>query len=346
MLRVVVVAALGAWLGGLVGCGDLSEEDLLFRAAVPPKEAVAVTPPGSGDIDEGGNSLVQGLIVVCAEGDLRCEAQKIATGFNTLTFGLLDAIDAVAALTPTIRERGRRIWGPIYDAQKDQTFRFEMVRADDDVTFTFCLFMAQGQVELGERNRELNCDSLEPGFLNVFSGSFQPSSIEDGARRGQGTMRFEADRVSRFDGSSPFARTLDFAFDNQQERTDIHVDVVGASVGDEERDAAYDFEREADGSGTFLFDVFADLISQGLLPTRRLEHIRLSARWNVEQGGRALGVVDDGDIAIGSVLTVEQCWAAAPEFETSYFDVVDDVVQPVGDADACVFAVADVTPAS
>ena len=346
MRRVVVV--LGS-LAALAGCGDLSQEDLLFRAAVPPREAVAVTPPGSGDGDDDDtdSSETQGLEVVCADGDLRCEAQKIATGFNALTFGLLTAVDNVAALPPTHRAPGRRIWGPHYDAQKDETFRFEMVREDDEKTFSFCLFATQGRVGLGRGGPELDCDDDDDGrLIQIFSGSFVPDGLNDNAaRRGAGTMRFHAERASRLDGSDRFARVLDFAFDNTNDRSKIRVDVVGTTVGDEERDAGYDFSRETDGSGTFLFDVFADLVSEGLIPERRLEHIQLAARWDADQAGRATGVVDDGDIAEGTQFRIDQCWGPAPTFETTFFDGVGDDVAPTGDPLRCVFEASEVTPA-
>ena len=302
--------------------------------------AVAVTPPGSSDAnDDDASSETQGLEVQCADGDLRCEAQKIAGGFNALTFGLLDAVDAVAALPPTFREPRRRVWGPHYDNAKDQTFRFEMVREDDDVTFSFCLFAAPGRTGPGRGGRALSCRNADDGpLVNVFSGAFSPSGITgDAARQGEGTMRFEAEQVSRFDGSPRFARALDFAFNNTDGRTEIHIDVEGTTVGDQEIDAAYDFSRELDGSGSFAFDVFANLVSEGLIPAERLEHIRLEAAWNADQAGRGRGVVDGGDIEAGTSLQIEQCWGPAPEFVTVFFDGVDDAVAPVGDDALCAF---------
>ncbi|MDP2340458.1 MAG: hypothetical protein Q8O67_05855 [Deltaproteobacteria bacterium] len=337
MHRVVVVLGL---LVGTVGCGDLSQEDLLFRAAVPPKQAVAVTPPGAdGSVDDdGANTQSQGLEVQCAEGDLRCEAQKIAGGFNGLTFTLLDVVDKVAGLPPSLREPGRRVWGPIFDDAKNQSFRFEMVREDDEVTFSFCLFMAPGRVGPARGGRALTCSDDDDGdLIKVFSGAFEPSGIDgEAARRGRGTMRFEADKVSRFDGSERFARALDFAFDNT-EGTEIQIDVEGATVGELERDASYEFTRVADGGGTFLFDVFANLVSEGLIPELRLEHISLSAEWNADQAGRAQGVVDGGDIAPGTELSTTQCWGVAPGFELVFFDGVDDAVAPIGDEANCAF---------
>jgi hypothetical protein len=333
---VLVVAALSA-------CGDLSQEDLLFRAAVPAKDIVALTVPGVPD--DGGDDDGQALSA-CADGDLRCTASEIARGFNGLTFTLLDVVDAVVTLPPSRREPGRRVWGPHFDLEKGRSFRFEMVRqplseGGDGGTYTFCLHDAAGRVS-DDEVADLDCGSADDVMQNIFSGAFQPSDVAgDGARLGKGTLRFEAEKVQRVDGGDRFARALDFAFDNTAD--EVHIDVVASGVpvvADIERDAGYSFDKDADGAGRFQFEFFTDLVSDGrLIPAPNPEHVTLTARWRADQAGRATGVVDGGDLDAGQVGLVDQCWDA--DLTITRLQGVDGVVTGPEDDDVCVFEAAD-----
>lgn len=321
-MRVVVLPLLAlTGFVALTGCGNLSQEDLLFRAGVPSKQAVAVIPPGTeAEVDEalapsssssGGQALSvrrQGVEEQC-DGNLLCETRNLARGFNGFTFFLLDIVDAISLQPPTERSPGRRVWGPHFDADQGTSFRFEMVRADDGATFSFCLHAARGFVG---RAPEVTCateSDAGSGLERVLTGTFEPSGIDgDSARLGRGTMQLALERLNRLNGEDRFARVVDFAFDHTGGQTDIHIDLLGTAVDDVERDAAYDFTRSAEGSGTLAFDVFAEMVpGEGLLERRQLERIRLRAAWLADKAGRALGVVDGGN-AGDRTFTVEECW--------------------------------------
>lgn len=353
MSRVVVVPVLLFSLGVTLGCGDLSQEDLLFRAAVPPKQAVTVAPPGvSSDGGAASAGEREQALGTCVEGDLRCNAQAVAELFNGITFGFLDIVDAIAALPPTTREPGRRVWGPHYDSDKDSTFRFEMVR--DGGTYDFCLHAARGRVPDRDA-RDFDCDSgeddIDDGLAVVLSGSFTPSDeAGGGARKGEGTMSFDAVNSARFDRVDAFARSVDFVFNNTDENTNIAVDVIGAPVeadgvvvayrdGPVVRDAHYDFLRDADGSGAFSFEFFSEVVGDGeLIPgPGEPERIVLSAVWDVSQAGRARGVVDGGDIDEVDGFTVEQCWGPVGDgLATTFLDTFGEA-DDSGNTDACLF---------
>lgn len=318
LTRLFVVCA---WLIGPVvvgaGCGDLSQEDLLFRAGVPAKEAVAVVPPGTeAEVDDALAGTAQALSVrrqavqEACDGDLLCETRNVARTFNGLTFFLLDIVDTISALPPSERSPGRRIWGPHFDGDKGTTFRFEMNRSDDGATFSFCLHAVRGFVG---RAPDVDCSVEEDagsGLQRLLSGSFVPSGIAgQNARLGTGTMQLETERLNRLNGEARVARVVDIAFDHQGGQTDLHIDLQGTSVGNVDRDASYDFFRSAAGDGTLAFDLFADVVQgDALFDERALERIRLRAAWNADRAGRALGVVDDGDTT--APLSVEQCWDA------------------------------------
>jgi hypothetical protein len=322
-------------------CGDLSQEDLLFRAAIPSKDAVAVVPPGSDDVDD--SSAGQALTAECSDGDLRCDAAAIAHHFNGLTFGILNIVDTIAALPPTTRAPGRRVWGPGFDAQQGKTFRFEMVRGDDDVTFRFCLHAAAGRHDDDDDEaKDLDCDVAQSGaFLRVLDGAFSPEDLADAsAKNGAGTMHLDLDAfgaVGAVDAGNGFARSLDFAFDNRDEATSIHIDLTGANVDDVDRDAGYDFEREATGAGSFALVLFKDVV-EGALSRSRAERIRLLARWQDDGSGRAAGIVDEGNTT--TPIALAHCWDST--LTTSYARAVDGTTS--GDEATCVFANDDVVP--
>jgi hypothetical protein len=315
---VVMVASL---IGPVVvgaGCGDLSQEDLLFRAGVPAKEAVAVVPPGiEAEVDDALSSSSQALssrrqaLEERCDGDLLCETRNLARTFNGLTFFLLDIVDTISALPPSERSPGRRIWGPHFESDKGTTFRFEMTRSDDGATFSFCLHAARGFVG---RAPDVDCTVAEDaatGLQRLLSGSFSPSGIAGAnARLGTGTMQLETERLNRLNGEPRIARIVDIAFDHQDGQTDLHIDLLGTSADAVDRDASYDFARSAEGDGTLAFDFFADL-AQGdaLFDERALERVRLRAAWGSDRAGRAIGVVDGGNTT--APVSVEQCWDAS-----------------------------------
>jgi hypothetical protein len=340
-LPVVGVPLVLLGLGVLPGCGDLSQEDLLFRAAIPSKAAVAVVPPGSDeDVAEGGQALVAG----CADGDLRCDAAGIANRFNAVTFGLLRIIDRVVSLPPRFRAPGRRVWGPHHDDDTDRSFRFEMVRQDDGVTFAFCLHAMRGRVAGDVDNDAFDCasgvDAADAsGLRRVLDGAFTPGTLAGaGARTGAGTMTLDLVAQEAIDGNARFARALAFVFDNRDDATAIHIDAL-APTGVEDRDIRYDFDRDATGAGTFAFEIFGDVLDDGRPATRAAtERVRLLARWEADRRGRAKGIVDEGDV--DGTVTVAQCWDAA--LTTTFGARVDGTT--TGDEATCAFVDEDLTP--
>lgn len=326
-----VLAACGLALGA-VGCGDLSQEDLLFRAGVPNKVALAVVPPGTeAEVDDALASSARQAVEENCDGDLLCETRNLARGFNGFTFFLLDIVDAIAALPPSERSPGRRVWGPHFDSEQGRTFRFEMVRSDDGGTFAFCLHAREGFVA---RAPAVDCSvEADPDseLQLVLTGSFSPSGIVgDAARQGVGEMTLFAERLNQLNGEARFARQVEFAFDNRT-GTDIHIEMLGTTVDDIDRDAAYDFVRDDSGAGTLAFDVFADLVpNDPLVERRQLERIRLRAAWNAALAGHAIGAVDGGNTG-DRTFTMEQCWDAS--LARVYSRDVDDT--EVGSIDAC-----------
>jgi hypothetical protein len=299
-----VLPALLCLLTATTACGDFSQEDLLFLAALPPKESVELLPAGvrsSLRQDREG----QALEIQCEEADLRCEATKIAGGFNKITFDLLNAVDKVAAMPPSMREKNRRVWGPHFDADTLTTMRFEMVRSEDGGTFAFCLHAKRGAVRWGAAD-EVSCDKEEDeksGLKLLLDGQFTPGDVEGArAKSGVGSLSLH---LNHFGDAAQFAERLDIDFDNT-DGTQIDVDVRGVVVAnsDERRDAEYSFLRRKDNSGLFSFALFIDLVEPvvGTGP----ERLTIKAAWLADQSGRADASVTEAD-APADVRT-HQCW--------------------------------------
>lgn len=325
-----------ALVGGTSACGDLSQEDLLFRAAVPSKKDVEVRPAGvESEADDASDSTAtQALEVECEDTDLRCKSIQIAKGLNGITFALLDLVDFVVAQPPSKRSPGRRVWGPYFDAAKGTTARFEMFRLEDGVSYAFCLHAAAGFV--GElKAKDVSCETDvddESGMTLVLSGTFSPGDLEGArARTGAGSMTLE---TARLPDLAEAGRQMVIDFNNADNRTDIDITVVGQRVPgsvQEREPVIYGYTREADGSGTFDFDLLFNFVKDTVRP----EDLVIKAKWNADQAGRADASITGGDIQ-GDGLSVSQCWDADGADVFRETRVPPDQVQTVGDADQCV----------
>lgn len=310
----------------MVGCGNLSEDDLFFFAGLPQKKQLEMRPAGEPSMVEEGSTAEQALDTPCTDDDLRCHARDVARTLNTVSFFLIDLIDEVLKHPPTHRERNRRVWGPIFDADKQTTFRVEMVRVDDPSselgTFRFCAHGATGRVP--ERLTDnVSCDvdlDEESGLALLLSGQFTPGELEGArARSGVGSLALELSRVEPLKGAG---RRLTVDFDNDDARTELHLAVTGALLAGTniERDQVdYDFTREADGSGALSFDAAADLAPE----QPGVENLVIGARWDVEQAGRAEATVSRVADLENPLFVAVQCWDA--ELGTVYFQANEDM---------------------
>jgi hypothetical protein len=297
----------------LAACGDLSQEDLLFRSAIPAKEDIEVVPAGAESQAQVTNGTrAQALEEECAPVDVRCTAKNVSTGLNAITFFLLDLVDTVVQHPPTTRERGRRVWGPFFDAANGHSARFEMRRQADGRAYELCLHTVEGRIGEGSAD-DMTCETdadEDSGLTVVLKGTLSPGALDGArARSGAGTMVFETGRLGG--GLAAIGRTMSIDFDNGDERIDIQVTVTGqreeGGVADREP-LTYTFARAADGGGEFGFAVFANF-NQPDENLPRSERLDMVALWRADQAGRGLARVTGGDLSPNQVL-IDQCWDA------------------------------------
>lgn len=319
----------------MVGCGNLSEDDLFFFAGLPQKKQLEMRPAGEPSAIEEGSTAEQALDTPCADGDLRCHARDVARELNTVSFFLIDLIDEVLKQPPTHRERDRRVWGPFFDEAKRATYRVEMVRVDDPSselgTFRLCAHGATGRVP-ARLTDQVSCDvdlDEASGMALLLSGQFTPGDLEGArARSGVGSLALE---LSRVDALQARGSRLTIDFDNDDERTELHLAVAGALLAGtniERERVDYDFIREADGSGALSFDAFANLAPE----QPGVENLVIGARWDTEQAGRAEAAVSRVADLENPLFVAVQCWDA--ELGTVFFQANDSTT---GEPGACLY---------
>lgn len=307
----------------LVGCGNLSQEDLVFLGAIPAKEALEVRPAGAVSEADSDNTATRAMEVQCAhEFDVKCQARNIAFTLNTITFELLGLVDKVVEFPPSKRERGRRVWGPFFDfAGGGNTARFEMVRINGGASVRFCLHVVSGRID--DRDAEdITCDvdvDDDSGLSKFLDGTLTPGAIDGArARTGEGNMTLHTGRIPDV---AQFGRTMTIDFANTGGRTDIDITVEGqreiAAVG-ERPPLSYSFFRADDGSGDFSFVMFAN-INKPEENAPRIERLDMVASWNTDEAGVGRVRVSEGDLG-DEVFIADQCW---DDTDTEVFVALD-----------------------
>lgn len=304
ILLLVPVAAI------LAGCGNLSQEDLVFLGAIPAKEALEVRPAGAASEADAAGTETRGLQEQCTQAlDVKCQARNIAGGLNGITFALLGLVDTVVEFPPTKREPGRRVWGPFFNFRDDSTTRFEMVRIDGGRTMRFCLHATKGAIKDRDAD-DITCDTdsdEDSGLKMILEGTLTPGTIDGSrARFGQGHMDLQTGRVPDF---APFGRTMSIDFDNTEGRTDIDILVAGqpefGGVG-ERAPIEFSFFRNDDGAGDFGFVAFMN-INKPEENKPRIERLDMVAKWDADEAGVGRARVTGGDLG-GEEFLVDQCW--------------------------------------
>lgn len=297
----------------LMGC-DYDPETRLFRQVAPKPADVVLAPPGAKTEGSGpAPSSVRQALETCAEDSLRCHAQNIATGLNTVTFSLLTIVDEVVKLPPTRREVGRRVWGPHFAFEQGGTFRFEMAR-EDDGTFSWCLHAGRGDLTRAPDVDALGCENAEheSGMLLVLSGVLTPGAEPgEAARSGSGSMVLEGPHLRELDASLESLGLITVVYDNTRGRElSIEVEEADEPSGLFGTGVTYEYTSEPDGSGTFYFAARANFVggggSFGFDPV--LEDLVIRSRWTAEGAGRADGTVSGGDLEEGERYEAIQCW--------------------------------------
>jgi hypothetical protein len=314
--------SVGLVLGVLAGCGgNYSNDDVLFRSAIPTRELLAsklTSASAAMRLDPNANLGVApgpsagpaaGPTSWTAVGDPSGLAQftrGASVGFNKGLFAILDVLQAVVTLEPSVRHPDERIWGPYPDRQHPG---FEVQLVMDRTAARF----------------EYRVDVRKTGttdWTKVISGDFQATG---GLREGTGSLHFldEAARGAGYDPVQSDVASIDATYQTQTQPVTVELEVM--SVSQPLPILAFTFAGLADGGGQMRFDVSAQLAGGDASP---LETLEILSEWKPDGQGRADAQIVAGDLVGASYV---ECWSAQDAILYS----VATWSTPVGDEASC-----------
>lgn len=259
------------------GCGNYSNEDLEFMAAVPTTNQLAVELPAAVD--------------TTTEAELAKNTHDAIKMVNSTLTGVLGLVDAVRAYEPTSRTTDSRTWGPFPD-QNHPGWNWRLIVTRDATTPTNFTF-------------ELDTENPAVGWLQFVTGGFDGAG---GARQGSGnfTADFDLLRSNGFplDASSDNLKDLTISYQNfnlsgSPVQVTMSMDTVNpAKNGATTLNIAY--EIFADRSGQMAFTLTGDLV-----PGPAIETVQVNSQWLSSGAGEATLGITAGD---GMGLKQTECW--------------------------------------
>ncbi|MFT3916305.1 MAG: hypothetical protein QM704_20170 [Anaeromyxobacteraceae bacterium] len=231
-LRAAAVAGLAAAvaLWG-AGCGNWSQEDVRFLAALPTRADLRVEVPASA-------SAQAGALAACGTrpAALWLEAKPTSDGLNAAVDFVLDLVDRVRTLEPTTRTDDERVWGPWNDRNHpgfELLARIVRAAQGDLVVHAFSL----------EARRKGQGD-----FVPFISGTFRGPS----AKVGTGTLEIDFEVLWTLginDATTPRG-ALNATYDRSGDPRKVVMQVASRTAL---RPFEYRFEGYADGTGGFVY---------------------------------------------------------------------------------------------
>jgi hypothetical protein len=291
-------------LTSVAGCGNYSNEDLEFTAALPERaDLTAVVPTRSA-------------IVGVETAELYRMSRNVALVFNGFSDAVLFFVDTIRSFPPTKREPDLRVWGP-FAPQDQKGWVAEMVMERKSVaTFAYRL----------EFRPETSSSPTD--WIVLFSGTY---SVADGVRRGVGQIKVDTAPL-RAAGVDPGFNNLDHLTVNYTTAMfPITVDLDFANLPDllnpqEPASGIYSYAVQANGQGALSYDFTGNIIP-GIAG---VDTVEVTARWLGTGEGRADLQVTRGD-ALGAQET--QCWDDRLQEVYTYKPWAP--LENVGDVSAC-----------
>jgi hypothetical protein len=256
----------------VAGCGNYSNDDLAFLAAIPSREHLQIDVPAAPGAP------------LCALGEATAATNARTSGgnLNRLVAGILDLVDRIRAVPPSVRDGDRRLWGPWPEGtHPGVSVRVSMVRqrgarpADDQFQYVF------------EEQRP-------PGdWTPVIAGLF----VGAHAATGTGSLMLDFDAtwaLGTADTSTPRGK-LGVGYALAADPRTVEVTLTSRSGTGLEPDVAYRFAGYQDGRAIFDF-LFSDDARNRFL---------VDARFAASGSGRAhLSVTTPGGLSAA----IEQCF--------------------------------------
>lgn len=268
----------------MAACGNYSNEDLEYMAAVPQREDVAVTMPPSSlmRMDEAELSRITHDVIIMSDAVLDL---------------FLGIVDVVRTFPPTQRLPRTRIWGPVL-AEREVGWQWRFVVNRDPVTPTHFTYALEFQ-RVGDP---------PTAWHGLFSGWFEGSS---GARRGVGEFIVQTTELRAagypFENGGERIDTITVNYSTREFPISVEVDFVQFSNFEFTTTNRFHFEHSAqeNGQGAMRFQLDGpDLIAGPVV-----DSLLVTTRWLPSGAGRGEATITQGDAAAG--LQQVQCWNAS-----------------------------------
>lgn len=284
-----------AWgLLSLAACGgNYSNDDVIFRSAVPSKETLAsrlTSSSTSALLAPTASLIATGTTGALATvGDPSGLAQFTLTAsatFNQGLFTILDVLQAVIALEPSQRQPDLRIWGPFPDHDHPGwEVQLVMTRSGDRFDYRI----------------DARRDARSP-WSQIILGDFEASG---GLRQGTGALHYLAAqaRALGYDLNPGEAASVDVTYQTRVEP--ITVDLVVPSVNSPVPLLAFSYAGQPDGGGQMRFEVTGQVAGGA---TSSLDTLELLSRWKADGSGRSDAQIIAGDF-VGA--TYVECWSTS-----------------------------------
>jgi hypothetical protein len=294
--RTLAIAFLACGL--TAACGNYSNEDLEFMAAVPTTTQLAVELPSA--------------LSSVNEAELARKTHDAIDTVNQALKNVLGLIDGVRTYTPTSRTSDSRTWGPFPD-QNHAGWQWELiVRRDPADSAVF--------------NYVLQADNPAAGidWVPFLTGSFDGAG---GASQGTGQVKanFAALLASQFPLDAKTAALADITITYQNLDTAGSPTQVGMTIDSASSDPSAPtslsivYEILVDGSGQMTFALTGNLV-----PGPATETVQVISQWLSSGAGEATLKVASGD---GVGLAQTECWDSSfgATFNSKPWSLVEDV---------------------
>jgi hypothetical protein len=290
---IAVACAVGA------GCGNYSNEDLEFMAAVPTTTELAVELPAA--------------VNTTTEAELAKKTHDSIATVNGALRSVLGLVDGIRAYTPSSRTDDSRTWGPFPD-QQHPGWSWELIVSRDPQTPTTFTY-------------ELQVQDAGAGipWLVFVSGSFDGAG---GARLGSGRVAADfqslADAGFALDAGAKNLADLSIAYQNfDLDGSPTEVTMTMDSTPDPVTGAVTTlsivYAILADRSGEMAFTLTGNLI-----PGPATEVLEVNSQWLSSGAGEGTMRVASGD---GAGLQQTECWDSsfAPTFNLKPWSTEENV---------------------
>jgi hypothetical protein len=298
--RTLAIALLACALGA--GCGNYSNEDLEFMAAVPTTNELAVELPSA--------------LNTATEAELAGRTHDAIGTVNQAAKNVLGLIDAVRTYTPSSRTSDSRTWGPFAD-QNNPGWQWELIVTRDPTGTTFAYTL------------QASNDAAAIGWVPFLTGSFDAAG---GARQGNGqvTANFAALAAAQFPLDAKTAALADITisyqnFDTPGSPTQVSMTIDSASSQATPASLSIVYEILVDRSGQMLFTLTGNLV-----PGPMTETVQVTSQWLSSGAGEASLTVAAGD---GAGLSQTECWDSA--FNATYNLKPWSALEDIGAATDC-----------